>query len=125
MNTDPPSNKLPAHYGSVRQLMGKIIRGYFQSIDATIRLIGSGIICAILHVAVWTGLNAISSFVLGGPFGDGVILVLTLIISPVFIRVALLGGGFLIPPIFSSKENQTAKTTHYKSCDATVDNPTS
>jgi len=115
MNTDPESIKLPAHYGSVRQLIGKIIRGYFQSIDATIRLIGAGIICAILHAAIWAGLNAISSLLLGGAFGEGFILVMTWMISPVFIRVGLLGGGFLIPPIFSSKGNQTAKTIQNKS----------
>jgi hypothetical protein len=123
MNPDTESNKLPDHYGSLRQLIGKIVRGYLRSVDATIRLLGTCIICAILHGAFWAALNGISELFFGDSLGDGFVLMLTFIISPVIIRFGLLGGGFVIPPIFGSRENQAVNKKQNNPHMATPSNP--
>ena len=98
------SSFIPSHYGSMRSLLKTALVSYIKGIDVIIRVIGTCIIIAIVGflIRMVAALFCLLPFVtlevetLAG--------IITLVLLPLILRVAVLGGGFTVPPIIWRKK---------------------
>ena len=102
------SAKSPDHYGSPRRLLIGMVSAYLRGVDATIRLLGGCVIMGALFGALWAGLNAISSLLIGDGLSGKIVPAAMLLVAPPIIRVGMLGAGFRIPAVFQRRDRSAS-----------------
>jgi len=85
----------------------KIGLSYLKGIDATIRLVGSYLIMCLFIVMIY-GVFWGLSYILPLSFDHGTVTgIFSIMLLPFIIRFGLLAGGLLVPPIFTSKSQES------------------
>jgi hypothetical protein len=88
------------------ETLKKFVRFYLQSIDATIRLLGTYLILGLMIAALGIFLNSLN-WLFFGSFSTGPLhWWLGMIALPPLLRLGILAGGFSIPPIFGQSASR-------------------